>query len=916
MVDYTENFGLSKLSSGEGLHASPGRFASTDRDTIDQALYSALTHRHTGLDSDLTEPDTAPDLTLSTTGGTIPAATTVRYKYTYVDPEFGETAPSPEATVTTADPLDAPAAPTASQQSIGGTLSPGSYYYVLTHYQGSDTVETKALSPVQVIVPAGTSTNEITLTLPTIDAEADGFNLYRRSPNQTRYYHLATLPVTATPPTEYVDDGTIADNCDRTLPPTNTTNSTNSITVAIPGATPAIPAGYQWKLYRTYVAGDYSDSFIVQQDENDLDYLDDGDAANAGAPPSVSALGTSPEKVLLTGGAEVQGLLPASMVDVNDQATPWSELEGDNLEEVLSWIDSNWGVGSGGVAVYEVNMARDDSPAEYQATADYICDGTADEVQFQAAVDAVLASLNAPGVGSGADGAIVFNLAPGWYVFDDSIVMLQSGAPHIASVHMRGPKQEGVYYNQGGTTYDTLIDVNGSSALFNIVHNVGPLLSFENVQIFTSSTVTDDSVLVQPAAADYYFACIFKRCRLDGDLQATTPFITGNMDFKMEDCEAFNEDATFANSTNRWTLAHVRDCYVNAYGSAAFFAYDGSNKPSFGTGFDPSDTYDLFVIENNFFDCSGSTAAAIALSNNAANVRIANNTFYSEAGNEVAVQADTCWNLWMTNNQFNFSGVFLDSCQDTHIKDNVFLGSYHNGIHLTDCNTIQASGNIIVDASAAAADTYSGIRLDGSSSDNRITGNQILARDFQTLYGIVINDSSCLSNVVRDNVLGLNGAATPVPLTILDNGTGSILRYAVGEISGFPQVIPFAFADMSAQENIFAYTVEVPTLELLGVRANVTTAPTTDAVIVDVLVYDPNAATPAWASIFSGTFPTIATSEEVSDRVVPVTTTLTEGMRLRVDITQEDSGATAEGLLVNVYGVAQYTSLDPADFSE
>jgi hypothetical protein len=299
----TQYFGLAKLGSGEGLSDAP-KFASDDRDLIDQALYNAVQHRHTG--ASVGAPTEALTLTLSATGGTIPAATTVRYKYTYIDPDTGETLASPEASVTTADPLAAPAAPTYVLQSIGGALEPGQYFYVLTEYVGSSTVETKAEIPVSVIIPVGTSTNEVTLVLPALSAEASGFNLYRRAPNEARYYFLASIPDAATPPTEYVDDGSVTPST-RSLPSENTTFATNSITVDIPGATPAIPVDNQWSLYRSYSA-DFSSSFLVQLTEAELTYVDTGSGTAAGAPP-ISAL-ASPSQIDLT--AEVQNELPVA----------------------------------------------------------------------------------------------------------------------------------------------------------------------------------------------------------------------------------------------------------------------------------------------------------------------------------------------------------------------------------------------------------------------------------------------------------------------------------------------------------------------------------------------------------------------------------------------------------------------------
>lgn len=301
MTSSTQHYNLTKLDPTESIHSGRGRFASDDRDTIDQALYNAVQHKHVG-STGSNAPATPLTLSLSTTGGTIPAATTVRYKYTFTDPLTGETQASPETVVTTPDPLIAPSAPTASLQSIGGTLEPGQYFYVLTAYQGASTVETKALNPLAILVPAGTSTNEVTLNLPTLPAGATGFNVYRRAPNEARYSFLAS-----TADATYVDGGVVSTS--RSIPTHNTTSATNSITVTV-GESPA--SGQTWTLYRSYSA-DFTSSRLVGLTSVDTTYTDIGANTQSASPPSASI--TNPSKIQLTGGAEVQGVLPKTMME-------------------------------------------------------------------------------------------------------------------------------------------------------------------------------------------------------------------------------------------------------------------------------------------------------------------------------------------------------------------------------------------------------------------------------------------------------------------------------------------------------------------------------------------------------------------------------------------------------------------------
>lgn len=361
MTSQTEHYAFTKLDAGESVHAGNGKFPNQDRDTLDQILYGLANHRHTGAAS-TGAPTVAPDLTASSTGGTIPAGTLVRYCYTYTDPATGETTPSPVAEITTPAAIAAPDAPTASIQAIGGTLVPGQYFYAVSAYQGETTVETKALNSVAVTVPAGTSTNEITLTLPALPAGATGFNVYRRAPGESAYYFLET----AAGPT-YVDQGTAATT--RNLPAENTTNSTYSIEVALPGATPAIPAGYSWTIYRSYTSS-FLSSRLVTLDESTLTYDDVGNGTMAASPPSATA-GSTPEKVDLTDGAEVQGALPDTMVAVDD--TVLTNLTGTTLAEILAVLDASALKSAG----WELNgQTADKTLAAYTADAESTPYGT------------------------------------------------------------------------------------------------------------------------------------------------------------------------------------------------------------------------------------------------------------------------------------------------------------------------------------------------------------------------------------------------------------------------------------------------------------------------------------------------------------------------------------------------------------
>lgn len=319
MAGTTDHYGLTQIEAGESFSTDGYKYTKADRQTIDTLAYlGAEGHHHTGEAGFIEEPSTALNLSLSSTGGTIPAGTRVYYKYTYVNERGEESIAGPEAYVDTPDPVDEPSAPTLTRVTTGGTLLGGNYYYVLSEYVGTSINESRALNPAFIAIPSTTSTNMVTLTMPSIGL-GDGWNIYRRKPGQNKYFWLDSVD-SSTP--EYDDTGSVTEDCDRTLPTRNSTNASNSIVVTLPGATPTVPESYTWRLYRTYTAGNWSSSLLswIVEETSEASgiitptYTDVGLSTQEGTFPEASLVINSPSKILLTDGAEVEGVLPANAV--------------------------------------------------------------------------------------------------------------------------------------------------------------------------------------------------------------------------------------------------------------------------------------------------------------------------------------------------------------------------------------------------------------------------------------------------------------------------------------------------------------------------------------------------------------------------------------------------------------------------
>lgn len=330
MASKTDRFKLQILDAGDDLSEDGYAFVNRDRINIDALLrYLVEEHRHTGTEFEEEELD-APELVLDTSEGGIPGGERVRYKYTLIDPEGMESAASAEAYIDTPEPVEDPAAPVLNNATTGGTHIPGQYFYVLSAYQDFNTSESLATSPGSILVPATTSTNSITIELPDLPDGATGFNIYRRAPGATKYFYLDSVDMdVATPPSDYEDDNSVDEDCDRSLPVENSTYSTNTITVIFPGATPTVPEGYTWKIYRTFESDEYENSFlhwVVEETEEDSGiitptYEDSGAGSSIGSPPTAGTGHGSPPPISLTDAEEVTGVLPPGLNVIPHEVT-------------------------------------------------------------------------------------------------------------------------------------------------------------------------------------------------------------------------------------------------------------------------------------------------------------------------------------------------------------------------------------------------------------------------------------------------------------------------------------------------------------------------------------------------------------------------------------------------------------------
>ncbi len=260
----TQHLGLNKFGA-EGRISDEGyKFSNRDRDLIDTLIQSLLLHDHNpdASGASLVGPPagTAPTLTVATSGGVLLAGRDYYYKIAYVDVLGNETEAGVAGLASTPDALTPPEPQVLTTAPTGGTLVAGTYKYALAFYQDAGGVTTAPNTDV-IVIPTGTSTNTVTIPLPTLPDDADGWRVYRKAPGELEYWFLVQV---ASGATEHVDDGSINPDCTSRRPVANTTNSTNKITIDLPaGYLPLDSRITGWRIYRTSAAGSYPANSLV-----------------------------------------------------------------------------------------------------------------------------------------------------------------------------------------------------------------------------------------------------------------------------------------------------------------------------------------------------------------------------------------------------------------------------------------------------------------------------------------------------------------------------------------------------------------------------------------------------------------------------------------------------------------------------
>jgi len=430
-------------------------------------------------------------------------------------------------------------------------------------------------------------------------------------------------------------------------------------------------------------------------------------------------------------------------------------------------------------------VAASDASAASLALADYFCDGTADEVQIQAAIDAMPSS----------GGSIT--LSEGTYTFgadanidDDNIKIIGYGATIQASTDIS-------YAFHITGDYDTLEGITFSC-------NVGTNAIYYPIYINTASHTTITYCIVTEVQTDpggtygvaihmhsgVTYADINHNYIADGGVQtygilsgyggvANTQINVSNNFVKdmgyngigmYSDTSYFVVDSNIVESSGHNCISASASHYGTISNNVVYDATDGGEsgiEVETNAAHGAFHTYNISVIGNTIHNCN----AGITLRDNGSiydvyDVTISGNNIYNVA-DALIRQHDEVYRLTIVGNVCQDAashGLSFESLTYSTITSNTVSNVIASGIVLNACSHNIVSNNIIYDVNNGLTANH-GIRLLTTSTYNIITGNQIIntggnaaGEGYAYSEGAAVDDY----NVIRDNIckdnysLGLN----------------------------------------------------------------------------------------------------------------------------------------------------------------
>lgn len=394
-----------------------------------------------------------------------------------------------------------------------------------------------------------------------------------------------------------------------------------------------------------------------------------------------------------------------------------------------------------------------DSSAEAIAMADYVCDGTADDVQFQ------LAMADAMAVDAGQTAEI--RISPGYYTFAAEVTVGTGLASGTRFVNIIGD--------------DPLawIEIErdfASGSLFDAVNDF-IVVRFERVSLYDFVTTANSTALVDGNARLMHFKdCYIENDQGDALLQR---YVFGdNAEF-----QGFAGGSGIAASGTAIQI-ELENCTFGSesggFGIEALSVVSGNN---------------YIVLDNCNFQggvrLDGSTGTLPKLYINGGLTSSTLDHAFVHATDCEAVIIDGLRVATGTGASVE-NIIHLDNVDFGLISDLILDQGRRHGIYLNNCDKIEIHGCQIFDIGQQTDNTYAGIFLDSDTNDCFIHDNLIRSTSAnKALYGIRVDDSTCDNNTIINN--DLRSSSKTAGNEFSDAGTGTVAGLEGSVIDGFWQ---------------------------------------------------------------------------------------------------------------------------------
>ena len=448
-------------------------------------------------------------------------------------------------------------------------------------------------------------------------------------------------------------------------------------------------------------------------------------------------------------------------------------------------------------------VAASNATARTKAKADYVCDGTDDDVQIQAAIDALTVggrvllsegtftlgdSITINGINNlylgGMGTSTILKLADGLAVSTAlSLVTVNGILIENLKIDSNGSNQTGSAYNiladqVKDLTINNVFLINARTHAISLLNNAGDpcqdiIITGCTVENFDVADASNDGISI----GDNQFNVTIRSCIISH----TAHGIVARSGIEIEDGA---HDVAITGC-----IIHGMQNGVNMHvhaGEPAVYGVTVQSCTIYGTvsgirlaGDAAAHIYGVALSDNVCHDNTNGIQLVRARCAMIGNV-LFSNTQYGIS----AYQCNYCviTSSWIWSN--GESGIGLNQCDYCVIANSAIYENTKQGIEMegvvTGCNRCVVSDDQIIDNDNGDTNNYSGIKISAASHNNTIQGNNFYVTGAGTKqkYGVSLLVGAT-GNVIIDNQMTQGGRLGPLS----DLGTGTVIRGNIGYVT-------------------------------------------------------------------------------------------------------------------------------------